>query len=448
MATAVVMTAIGAVGVLWPDEPVRELRADGRVELPQPEVAPPTPDGVESEPVPSTGGDGGTGTTVGTARPGAPAGPRPSGPPRTTAPPTTGTPTTKPGQTTTTATRPTGPTTSTTTPRTTVTTAAPAGGTAVPSPRFTDLVAFIDTDRNGTERFLAVVDSRGGEARRLTRMEGSLFSWAPDGVRIAFLEAGTIHVLDTGNGTTAALPGSRGAENQPVWSPDGNWIAYRDDSANEDKGLWLMHADGSERHRISGAISGAPAWSPDSTLLAFGALTNGPSSEIHLLSVDGTALRNLTAGEGGGSSPAFSPDGRRVAFTTDADTLAVAEVASSEIRRFPAVGKIANPSWAPNSKSILVQHIDGEATSIRTVDAADGSARQLSPAEPGPEGQAAGYRWKAYTRPLWTPDGTAIVYQGDCRGNGDDLCRLDPATGAVTLLVDSASGPLAFQPRP
>lgn len=446
MATAVVMTAIGSVGVLWPDEPVRELRAGGQVETQQPKEAPATPDGVDSDPVPSPGGPAGTAATPGTAPPGTAAtGPRAA--PPTTPPPSSGVTTTGPAQTTTTATAPIGPATPPTTPKTTATTAAPAGA-AARSSGFTNLVAFVDTDRDGAERFLAVVDSGGGEARRLIRMQGTTFSWAPDGVRIAFVEAGAIHVLDTGSGAIEALAGSRGVENQPVWSPDGNWIAYRDDSANEDKGLWLMHADGSERHRISGAISGAPAWSPDSTLLAFGALGNGTASELHVVSVDGTALRNLTAGEGGGSSPVFSPDGRRLAFTADGDTLAVAEVASSEIRRFPAVGKIASPSWAPNSRSILVQHIDGEATAIRTVDPATGSSRQLSPSEPGPEGQAAGYRAKAYTRPLWTPDGTAIVYQGDCRGTGGDLCRLDPGTGALTLLVDSASGPLAFQPRP
>jgi Tol biopolymer transport system component len=446
MATAVVVTAIGAVGVLWPDEPVRELRAGGQLEVPGPDEGP-TVREAGGEPVPSTGTSG-TSPTGGPAQPVTATAPR-SGPRPQPASPG-GPPSTGPGKTTSTVTGPTGerPTTSSTAPPTTVTTAAPAGGTAVRSPRFTDLLAFVDSDRNGPDHFLAVVDvRRGGDPRRLTRMDGTMFSWAPDGARIAFLQDGSIHVLDTGTGAVHALSGSRGVEDQPVWSPDGSWIAYRDGSDNEDSGLWIMHADGSERHRISGRTSGAPAWSPDGALIAFGALS-GPSAELHVLTVDGTALRNLTAGEGGGSSPVFSPDGRRLAFIADDDTLAVAEVASSEIRRLPAVGKIANPSWAPDGRSILVQHVEGQQTSIRIVDPADGSARRVSPADPGPEGQAAGYRWKAYTRPLWTADGTAIVYEGDCRGNGGDLCRLDTATGNVTLLVDGASGPFGFQPRP
>lgn len=444
LATALVVVAIGSVGLLWPDEPARELRADGRIEAPLPD-GPTAPDG--SETAPSTDTSGPTGSTAGTGLPGTTAtAPRAGGSPRPTAP-ATGAPTSGPGKTTTTAPRPGPSPTSSTVPPVTVTTSpAPAGGAAVRSPRFTDLVAFVDTDRDGSGYFLAVVDIRGGDPRRLTRMDGTLFSWAPDGVRIAFLQAGSIHILDTATGAIQALPGSRGSENQPVWSPDGDWIAYRDGSANEDKGLWLMHPDGSERHRISGAITGAPAWSPDSSLIAFGA--GGPSAEIHVLTVDGTALRNLTAGDGGGSSPVFSPDGRRLAFTAEDDTLAVAEMASSEVRRFPAVGKAVNPSWAPDSKQILVEHFDGQATSIRTVDPATGAARQLSPADPGPQGSAPGYRWKMYSRPLWAPGGSAIIYEGDCRGNGNDLCRLDPSTGDVTLLVDSASGPFAFQPRP
>jgi Tol biopolymer transport system component len=443
LATALVVVAIGSVGLLWPDERARELRADGRIEAPLPE-APTGPEGDGSGTAPPTDTSG---PTAGTARPGTTAtAPRAGGVPRTTSP-ATGGPTTGPGKTTTTPPGDPLPTSSTVPPKVTVTTgAAPAGGAAVRSPKFTDLVAFVDTDRDGSGYFLAVVDFRGGDPRRLTRMDGTLFSWAPDGVRIAFLQAGSIHVLDTATGAVQALPGSRGSENQPVWSPDGDWIAYRDESANEDKGLWLMHADGSERHRISGGISGAPAWSPDSSLIAFG--TGGPSAELHVLTVDGTSLRNLTAGEGGGSSPVFSPDGRRLAFTAEDSTLAVAEVASSEVRRFPAVGKAVNPSWAPDSTQILVEHFDGQATSIRTVDPATGSARQLSPADPGPQGSAPGYRWKMYSRPLWAADGSAIIYGGDCRGNGNDLCRLDPATGDVTLLVDYASGPFAFQPRP
>ena len=444
LATALVVVAIGSVGVLWPDEPARELRADGRVEAPAPED-PTGPDG--SGTAPSTDTSGPTGSTAGTGRPSTTVtAPRAGGSPRTTGP-ATGAPTTGPGKTTTTAPRPVPPPTSSTAPQVTVTTRpAPAGGTAVRSPKFTDVVAFVDTDHDGTGTFLAVVDIRGGDPRRLTRMDGTLFSWAPDGVRIAFLQAGSINIIDTATGAIQPLPGSRGAENQPVWSPDGDWIAYRDGSANEDKGLWLMHADGSERHRISGATTGAPAWSPDSSLIAFGA--GSPSAELHVLTVDGTALRNLTAGEGGGSSPVFSPDGRRLAFTAEDNTLAVAEMASSEVRRFPAVGKAVNPSWAPDSNQILVEHFDGQATSIRTVDPVTGSARQLSPTDAGPQGSATGYRWKMYSRPLWAPDGSTILYEGDCRGNGNDLCRLDPSTGDVTLLVEYASGPFAFQPRP
>ena len=113
---------------------------------------------------------------------------------------------------------------------------------------------------------------------------------------------------------------------------------------------------------------------------------------------DGSGQRRLTRTAGHERSPAWSPDGRKIAFTrglggTDADVVYVMNADGGGKRRLAAG---TTPSWSPDGQAILFQR--GRccrSQQIYLMDA-DGSGQQ---------------RLAAGTTPSWSPDGQAILFQ-------------------------------------
>jgi Tol biopolymer transport system component len=180
-------------------------------------------------------------------------------------------------------------------------------------------IAFTSS-RDGN-RELYVMNADGSGQRRLTHDPAKdLFpTWSPDGHTIAFVResqggtfAGPIYVVNADGSGERKLTETRGADCCLAWSPDGEWIAY----VSDDLEIYLLKPDGSGKKRLTRnkASDCCPAWSPTGRTIAFASnrKRGGGNFEIYIMNTDGTGQTKISSLLS--IRPAFSPDGRRLAF--------------------------------------------------------------------------------------------------------------------------------------
>ncbi len=172
----------------------------------------------------------------------------------------------------------------------------------------------------GSDRLWLVSDDGATRTPLAERYLGDP-AWAPDGERIAFStfrrDAWRL-LVGPPNGPFTELPGGEGLR-EPAWSPDGTTIAAQ--RAKPEGGFQLVllpSAGGEPRALTSGPDEDStPAWSPDGAEIAFTRTSASPeTSWVAIIRTDGTALRTLVADA---ADPSWSPDGRWVAFSTARD---------------------------------------------------------------------------------------------------------------------------------
>lgn len=188
-----------------------------------------------------------------------------------------------------------------------------------------------------------------------------------DGTKILFasnLLGGTaqIFVMNSDGSDITNLSGTPTANDQyPAWSPDGRRIVFSR-SVSGDSGIYVMNADGRGQMRIRNG-GAAPAWSPDGRKIAF-----WRSGEIYVMNADGTGEMRLTdSSRGPDMQPVWSPDGRRIAFTrvgTSGPIFSGAFVgdiyimnadgsAQTSITRTGGRGTNLDAVWSPDGRKIL-----------------------------------------------------------------------------------------------
>jgi len=152
--------------------------------------------------------------------------------------------------------------------------------------------------------------------------------FSPDGNKILFtIIAGTprgITLMDT-TGTNPEIIVPFGISGD--WFPDGQRIVYVNWDTTSPIGqrrqIYIANRDGSNQTKLTNLkdsdIVAAPSVSPDGTQIAFSHRGEGGRSEIFVMDVDGSNIRQLTQGEGGAYAPEWHPDGQKLLFSRRID---------------------------------------------------------------------------------------------------------------------------------
>ena len=266
------------------------------------------------------------------------------------------------------------------------------------------------------------------------------------GVLILLLGGGCSSTETPQGGSAANTPGpeSATASEEPAAvaceplpdMPEGR-IVYTQVRKDGSTAIYLMKPDGTDKRCLvdTAGPDASPAWSPDGRWVAFQGGT-AEQEDIFTVRADGTGLRQLTDTREWEEMPVWSPDGQRIAYARSRNI----NEPPWTIRLMSANGAHDAPilssghgiiwaemrDWAPDGQTLLIATDNGGGTDLVQMDPNGANMRPLRSAE-GDFGGGA----------VYAPDGRSMVFQADL--DGGCIYSSDPVARHLVRLTHGCS---------
>ncbi|PYR76910.1 MAG: hypothetical protein DMF86_10900 [Acidobacteria bacterium] len=178
-------------------------------------------------------------------------------------------------------------------------------------------------------------------------------AFSPDGSKIAFTSNRDgnpeIYVMNRDGGGMRRLTNNPAIDVTPTWSPAGTQIAFTSDRSGSPQ-IYIMNADGTGQQKItSESYCDRPTWSPAPFNEIAYASRAGGGYVIRVYNIENHESHTVSDNIGSNESPAFSPNGRHIAFTSSRngrDQIFVIDRDGQNLRQITREGNNGYPNWS------------------------------------------------------------------------------------------------------
>lgn len=217
----------------------------------------------------------------------------------------------------------------------------------------------------------------------------------------------------------------------PSWSPDGEWLAYVSFERRVST-VFVQHLRSAKKIAVSAraGINGSPAYSPDGKKLALTLSGSNGNLDVYLLDLATQQLQRLTEDQGIDTEAVFSPDGTSIYFTSDRSgspqVYRLTLGSNERPRRITFSGSYnARPRISPDGKQLaLLTLVDGSYR-IAVQDLSNGTLTVLS-------------KGRQEESPSFAPNGAMLIFAGRDRGQG--VLQTVSVDGQIQARLDADAG--------